>query len=361
MNIEGIQSLIFSFISEMEKREAIQKKIFITPEKNEGVNTWEREEAYSWIFADTCYYPLMERAIDGSFVLPPITQQLALPFFTDWSALDKDVLRYQWKTMKNVTLVHLKDPSDNYGDYVIRPPKKDQNLFDYLMEISQKLSKNKGCKDSFWRSLRSFLRYLIEHLPEKEIGFIEEIFPKWMKRGDECVLRIIKDTQSPIDFLLTAQILKNMAQHVISGPENIKKVAAQALAFSWICLYSAHARLMPEEKLLHSIRLKHLKEPIFNIVHPWSDHKYPTLILPSFFGDVEIPISCTLGKFLSFLPYNDSQRVFSSPLPSLRRAFNRAVKEIPEIEDLGKITFLRITSFPHEHIQFLTNKEHQVP
>jgi hypothetical protein len=338
MDLKKIQSLLLSFNEEIENQKSFPEELLQEPK---NIEVREKAAAYCWIFADKTYSPLMGRAPDQSFCISSITQRKALPLFAEWGALERNVFKYQLKSMALAGL------PENSEEYIIPLPEKDQTLFDYLMEISQKIAKNKGCKDSFWQSLRNFLSYIRETLPDDALEFIEAIFPKSMKTGAECSVRIIPDTQHPIDIVVTAQILKNLSQQVFSAPENIQKISAQALAFSWICLYSAHSRLMPEEKLLHLICQKDLKAPSFKILQPQSAFLYPTLILPSFFGDVEIPISEMLEKFLRLLPYSDSERFFSSPLTSLRRSFNRAVKEIPNVSELERITFAGMTNFSY--------------
>ena len=130
-------------------------------------------------------------------------------------------------------------------------------------------------------------------------------------------------------------------------------MAAEALAFAWICHAVGSSRLMTlttEESILNSL-LSSLKA-----IELKGGEKYfqPEcyITIPTFYGPIDVPISKVLYDFLIALPRDQhSKKIFSKPLSSLLRTFyDKGVFPSDRARKLGKITFRTFTSQPHEAI-----------
>jgi len=327
-----IKDVLNEFLSQMKKKEELWGSLGSSIAGTSGFgderveDSWPRKEACCWIFADL--YDHFAR-FDRTAPTVDVASKLAEPIYQAWLNLGLEC--------------------QIYPKYIIKRPKKDDNIEVYLRRISSKIHRDKSCKSYRWESLRSFASYLRQIYPKDEQGFIEEIFPEEMELFCGRIKRIEPPTVYPIDIYTTANILKGLASTVLEGRATARFCAAEALGLAWICLTSARRRLPTQWKLISEI-------PFDCLIPMGSSNNLdkmdrPLLMVPTFYGPSPVPISSTMFNYLkaiqNILP-NPREGFVQSHPKSLQRSLDNAVNKLPSAANLGKVTFLTLLSHPHE-------------
>ena len=253
------------------------------------------------------------------------------------------------------------------GRKSIPPPiDEDINLLDHLLYLANEIYKNNEKRNNWKRSLNSFLNYLRQDMPSENLGILESIFPyekeirpdytlRKTEKGIEkiqisLILRNIENEEYPIDILAYSEIIQILINTTLYGRANAQLIAAEALGLTWLCFTNARMHLFTQETYLHATPLTALKK---------NDEKQYVVQLKSLFGDIEVCISETIYNFFRILSVNSNQSsIFSRPLSSLRRAFNKAVNKSSQIVALresfkqrnvefAKITFKTMMQMPY--------------
>ena len=323
------KKILKNFNNRIQARKKIAKSMDQSfPELNDSnIDRWTRDECYIWINAEPGYDLI--KPSQEKLLIPEIFSQPALQFYREW--LDKNL-----------------DIQD-YKQYIIDPPLKNHTLLQYLHHLHKLISIKRKLTARWKTSLRSFANFIRkEYLPE-ETGFLDIIFPKKMDFFRGKVIRKIPLEVYPIDILDTCSILKQLAYYILNGRPNFQQSAAEALALAWICLTSAKARTLTEEKLLHTITSNHLKIKKTPTKHnPNSDTHY--LHLPTLFWEEKIIISKTLYDYLLALCQTNQGLLFKRSLKKLRDSFNNIIVKSKLSANPAEISFLTFLSEPHDAI-----------
>lgn len=216
-------------------------------------------------------------------------------------------------------------------------------------------------KRAVWiKSLKSFLQYIREDTPFEIQGTLDCIFPykmkinredlpcyapdTFVKREHGFILRNVNEPVYPIDVFAAAEILQNLAKAVLEGRPNGQYTAAEALGFAWLCHAVGFARVMTQEKVIHTTSLQALK----TIDSTEETKQYPNhfITIQTFHGLKDIPISKTLFDFLTALPRSEGDdSIFSKPISTLLRTlYDKGVSGSERAKSLGKITFRKFMS-----------------
>lgn len=293
---------------------------------------WIEDNAYTWIYAEAWHYGQLMQYPKNTEI-PKYYLQQALPIYEDWLNEEKDI---------------------TYRGTIIPAP-GDVNLHKYLVFLAECIQ-DKNEKRTVWiKSLKSFLQYIREDIPFELQGSLDCIFPykmeirrseklQWTEDGIikiECgfILRNIEDTVYPIDVLIAAEILQNLAMEVLEGRPNGQHTAAEALGFAWLCHVVGSARLMTREKIVYNTSLKALRT--IDSTDGSSGLPIHFITISTFNGLKEIPISKTLYDFLVALPRSgDDDSIFSKPISTLLRTlYDKGISQSERARSLGKITF----------------------
>jgi hypothetical protein len=253
----------------------------------------------------------------------------------------------------------------SFPKYYLNKPKKDETLHDYLHRLQEIIATKKKIHFIWERGLNSFLHELRKAHTRQEIAFLELIFPEekeirkstaieWVQVGKSTweprevpfgqIARKISPCIYPIFIITAADILRELANVVLYGRPNAKLTAAITLGLCWVCLVHARLRLPIELKNLLNIPRKNLIKPSDDIPH--------TLLLPTIFGNMPMPVSYTIWNYLDALSgiqeANNRTSIFQSPIKSLYRCLERTIKRLNLDPAKGKITFQTYLSQPVE-------------
>jgi len=316
--LEEVKKILVWFQEQLKKKERIWKQ--------SAPDAWSCEEAYCWIYADSNY---AFSQCDRSTPIIEAAKQLARPYYDKWLDLERDC--------------------QSIHGYIIPPPASEDTLQSYLEQLSVEIRAEGRCKTIRWKSLRSFTFLLHEKLPKGQLGFIEVIFPERMEIFDGKVIRIVDKTVYPVDIIIACKILQKLAHMALEGRANAQQSAATTLGLAWMCLCSSRKRLPTELILIHGATASSVRLPVPDTKN--EEEPKGSLALPTLCGPFAIPISKELANYLvalSLLSPPSMGTIIGSPLGSLHRTFQRAVDQVPEAAQLGKITFLTFMSHPHE-------------
>lgn len=306
------------------------------------------EDAYKWLHFEA-WHPraLMHRPKPNP--LPDYYHQPAIHLYLEWLDLDRNII--------------------DRGEIIPRPGES-CSLIDYLRELEYKITDE--CEDrAVWiRSLKSFLQYIREDVPDKTmLGGVNTIFPNDMiiqdnhvfertEKGIEkirrqVILRYVLPAVYPIDIQMAAKIIKSLFNNVFVGRSNSQRSIAEALGFAWVCHAVASAHVMTEENELFNLKITDLVAPPSGAEKNWFFPEY-FLRVPSINGPVEVPISKAFHDYLLRLPRKEAnENIFSLPWRTVYRTFlNKGVLPTcgSDNSKFANLTFLTFMSQPHHGI-----------
>ena len=228
---------------------------------------------------------------------------------------------------------------DNRFD--IPAPKRNESLFSFIVRLAQLFEDSKIGERLALRALNSFLNFVRTKYPASEVAFLEQIFPK--KRGsiEGKIIRRITQEVLPISQERTCELLVKLAQMCRYGAPTGQLSAAESLGLCWMCLTASRLRLP-----IYLTTLWATKASAIDL-----EGDFPTLYLPTFFGDSKIRISHHVARFLQLLSSIQSKRprdtILQRPLRTLAVTFDTALKgQSSEPED-GNITYVSLLTPPH--------------
>lgn len=188
-----------------------------------------------------------------------------------------------------------------------------------------------------WRAFKSFLAYM-HNLSNEEIAFLEQIFPVKMDICHGRIIRKIAPEVYPIPQETARNLLVELAKMCRYSRPNAQLTAAESLGFCWLCLACSRLRL--------PVNLKTIWATKATALH--LDDEFPTLLVPTLFGDRKIRISHRIAKFLyalSCIPSKKSREtILQRPFRSLTRTFDIALKNAAPKPEYGNITYVSLLS-----------------
>lgn len=227
-----------------------------------------------------------------------------------------------------------------FKKFKFEKPLKEESLIQYLQRIAIMMEKEGPFARLEWRAFKSFLIFL-RKLPLEAKGFIEEIFPQKMDIQHGRIVRRVPPEIHSIPQGVAAEVLKELARRCRFDRRNAQLTAAESLGLCWMCLSASRLRLPIHLEALFSINPEALQ----------LDEEFPILLVPAFFGDRRIRISRRVAKFLHLLSRIPSKKpretILQSPLRSLTRTFEVALKDISPNPEFGNITYVSLLSPPH--------------
>jgi hypothetical protein len=228
----------------------------------------------------------------------------------------------------------------DFEEFELETPLEDEILRDYIVRISILVEEEgKGARLE-WRALKSFLAYMRKIAPE-EIAFIEQVFPQKMDIYYGRIIRKITPEVYPIPQEIAYNILYELARMATKGRSNAILSALESLGLCWLCLTASRLRLPTYLELIEKTKMTAIT----------LDGDYPTMLVPTLFGDRKIRISKRLAKFfiaLSKIPSKTSREtILQSPKRSLTRTFDRALQNCAINPNHGNITYVTLLSSPH--------------
>ncbi len=308
------------------------------------------EEAYQWLYFDA-WHPRAMMHRPKINPLPDYYHQLAIHLYEEWLELNRNII--------------------DRGE-IIPEPMEDCSLITYLRLLETKIIN--GCENRvvWMSSLKSFLQYLREDIPHKNmLGWLDSIFPykmeireHWVSERTEngvekvkrqVILRNILPAVYPIDIQATSNIIKNLFKNSLEGRSNSQHSAAEALGFAWVCHAAAATQIMVEEQDLFEIKITDLIPPEPGMEKQWFKPEY-YLRISSKNGFVNVPISKNLYMYLLALPrQSNSEYIFCLPWRTLYRTLlnkgvRRRLNSGSHMND--NISFLTLMSQPHYAIGY---------
>lgn len=328
-DLEPSKSVLRQFLSDLESVQkmccsisgpklatafSINDRSPIFDDQDKTISSEIEEEVYRWLYFEA-WHPRAMMHRPKINPLPEYYHQLAIHLYEEWIELNRNVI--------------------DRGE-IIPEPMENCSLITYLRLLETKITHECENRVVWIGSLKSFLQYLREDIPHKNmLGGLDSIFPykmeireHWVlektKNGIEkikrqIILRNILPTVYPIDIQATSNILKNLFRTVLEGRSNSQHSAAEALGFAWVCHAAASAQIMVEEKDLFELKVTDLIAPKYGTAKEWFKPEY-YLRISSNNGFVNAPISQNLYKYLLALPrQSNSKHIFCLPWRSLYR------------------------------------------
>lgn len=227
-----------------------------------------------------------------------------------------------------------------FADFEFENPHEGESLIEFILRMAKIVEEEGPCARLEWRAMKSFLAYL-RNIALEEIAFIEQIFPQKMDVIHGRIIRKIAPEVPSIPEETAGTILMGLAHRCRFGRRNAHLTAAESLGLSWFCLTASRLRLPIHIEALKDIKIKSLQ----------LDGEFPTLLIPTFFGDRCIRISNRVAKFLRALSLIPSTKpretILQSPLRSLTRTFAGVVDDVSPNPAFGNITYVSLLSPPH--------------
>lgn len=327
--IEDIKILINKFKRDLavkERRWGSFDDASIDPQLIYSSNAhWKREEAYSWIYFDANVYRLKSsEQLKISIAESPLMKIYSLPakkFWLEWTKLEREIY---------------------YRKDTISEPIEDESIWTYLQNLSDHVIKN-GDQINWWRSLRSFLTFVRTSLTKEHQGLLEILFPREMELLEGKLIRKMKKQTHPIDIFSASKVIQVLINAFLEQKLEIRaKTILFTLGLVWMCLTTSRQRLPTELNLIYES--KHS-----SLISRNEETKDPLFLFqaPTFFGGIDIPISCYCYEFLTILGRMSpsSKTLLPMTLRSLQRTFNDVVQNSLKMENLSLLTLL---SHPRE-------------
>lgn len=229
----------------------------------------------------------------------------------------------------------------DFSEFTIPSPQKDELLLSYLNRLAS-ITEEKGKGHPLaWRALKSFLAFLRTYYTSEEITFIEHIFPQKMDFKENTIIRKVHEEVYPISQEMASELLLELVNACLDGRPNAQHTVAECLGFCWLCLTASRLRLPITIESLIAIKRIALRKG-----------RYPTIEIPTLFGNRKIRVSRRLADFLDALSKTPSKNprdtILQKPLRSLTRAFEKALQKTTFCVEFGNFTFVTLLSPPHQ-------------
>lgn len=228
-----------------------------------------------------------------------------------------------------------------FADFAFEKPHKGESLIHFIRRMARIVEEEWPCARLKWRALKSLLAYLRRNTPLEETAFIEQIFPQKMDITHGKIIRKIAPEVPPIPEEVAGTVLMELSHRCRFGRRNALLTALESLGLSWLCLIASQLQLPIHLETLKSIKIKALH----------LDGEFPTLLIPTFFGERRQRISNRVANFLHALSLIPSTKpretILQSPLRSLTRTFASVLEDISPNPALGNITYVSLLSPPH--------------
>jgi hypothetical protein len=344
MNIElfPLKELILLFRNELSQRVLWEQGITPISSTQDPLQSWEKTEAYSWIFFETNY--LFFWGASDKFYrqyhsdsYPDCLLQDAGRIYSKWGMQERIVSGCPSITARTKEIY-------KYKKYGIPEPLPNKSLIEYIKDLRNLVSEKTYSRKMWRESLASFLEYVRTSIPQECQGHIDIIFPEDRAFYSKTIIRLIRKEKFPTNIIFASQMLKNLSEAILQGDKRTQYTAVEALAFSWLCLASARLQHPTTIKLLLTFNFTSLAKENCpeRIAFP---HRY-VIKVPTLFGDIPAEISEGHFNYLSLIAKN--QQTFKSSQRSLERLLDRAVNQLPLKPKDGEITFTTLTSWPNE-------------
>lgn len=152
--------------------------------------------------------------------------------------------------------------------------------------------------------------------------------------------RIQSETPS-IPQETAVEIFRGLAYRCRFGRRNSQFTAAESLGLCWLCLTASRLRLP-----IYFNSVKDIKTTALQL-----DGEFPILLVPTFFGERPVRISCRIAKFLYRLSLIPSKKpretILQSPSRGLTRTFDAVLNKISPNPEFGNITYVSFLKPPH--------------
>lgn len=327
--LQTAQDVLTDLENDLAKIRALWKQIEIDNPGFDPVSEehWKIRHARSWLHGAT---EILEsnQLEQWIFDHPPLSETAkssAIKCIAHWK---------EWLAMKDAYY-------EPFEDFEFEEPTEGESLIDFILRMARIIEEEGPLARLEWRALKSFLSYL-RNISLEEIAFIEQIFPQKMDVIHGRIIRKITPETPSIPVESAGVMLMRLAHKCRFGRRNAHLTAAESLGLSWLCLTASRLRLPIHLETLKSIKTKALH----------LDGEFPTLLIPTFFGERLIRISRRLAKFLHALSLIPSavqrETILQSPFRSLTRTFAGVLKEISPNPVFGNITYMSLLSPPHQ-------------
>lgn len=350
-NIEPLKKILLSFKDALENLLELEKGI-TSISGDDPIPLWQKNQLYSWIFFESQYlffWGTSEKTKKENQKrdLPKALLEKAEIYYSKWR--DKEI-----KVQGYPTITPRLKETLRYCLHGIPKPEPEETLIRYIERLRNLVSPKTYLKKIWEESLGSFLEFVRFYLPTEHHGFIDVIFPENRTFYSDIIIRLIRKDKFPTNIVVVGEVLRSLAEDVLSGDPRTQHCSAETLAFAWICLTSSRLQLPTGIKLLFNFNASLLKteEKPERLLFP-TRH---LLQVPTLFGNIPMEISKQLFEYLSTLSEinQGSTPFFKSSERSLRRAFDRATKKLDLPSEHGELTFTTLTSFPTENFHHRT-------
>jgi len=360
-NFDEIMKILSQFQEKLEqKQHFFESTRSLNPDfEPVSEDSWRKELARCWIYGTDNVGTILNAPLPKFPYLSETAQSPASKHYAEWQeSIEKNAA-----PDSHYTEYFLNE--EEFGSSHLHEPKPKEPLYDYILRLRDIIEKSEKIHFLWERGFSSFLDHLRRTLAKKQIAFLELIFPEDMelRPRTRCeavqtgkytweieetpahlIARKISPCRFPVYICTAADTLHELANTVLNGRRNAKLTAAETLGLCWSALTCARRQLpLKLDDLLHLSKNAITIEP---------NKLLPTLTLPSIFGGQAMPISNTIGRFLTALSNlsgtQSGKNIFQSPEESLYRCLRRAVKKLNLDPKKGKITFQTFLSQPVE-------------
>ncbi len=320
-------------------QQAIEEKKLVRDEIKKLNPDWEQLSDENWIQQESrCWLHGATEVLESTelekwlFDNPPLSNTA--------NEKAEKIIKY-WKAwLKQTNKYHRIFGNGYFAKVKLEKPVKNETLREYFIRTATTLeTKGKGTRLE-WRAFKNLLEYM-RNIDPQEIAFIEQIFPKKMDVYFGKIIRKIAPEVYPISQEVARDILCELTQMAIKGRPDSRLSALESLGLFWLCLTASRLRLPTYLELVERTKVSAI----------CINGPYPTMLVPTLFGEREIRISDRVARFfiaLSKIPSKEPREtILQSPKRSLTRAFDRALRNCEINPDYGNITYVTMLSTPH--------------
>lgn len=360
-NLDDVTKILCQLQEDLEKKKHFYESTRLLNPNFSPVSedSYRKELARCWIYGTDDIGTILMAPLPKIPFQSDVSKSLASTHYSDWQTI------LESNASPDSLYIEYFLDAEEFPEYHLEEPDNKETLYDYITRL-QDIVENKEKIPFYWeRALSSFLNYLRQTNPKKQIAFLELIFPedmeirrittyKEVKTGKltsklqkfSCgqIARKIPPSVHPIFIVTAADIIRELVNTVLEGKQNARLGAAEALGMCWICLTCARLRVPIALNDLISLPAKALERS--------SDIKLPLLSLPTIFDCLPVPCSETIWrclKALSEIPGAQPRlTIFQSSEESLYRTLRRTKQKLGIGQTKGEITYKSFLSHPVE-------------
>lgn len=345
-NLENLAAHLMKIVARLEGWESFYNS---TGRSIVSDHTCDIEIAQTWIYATDRLSALFMRPLPKVCLSSNPKKVFASECYQQWQ---KDVNEKE----SGYSDCFIEDkPDSHYGKHQISSPKLEESLKDYIYRLRDQVESKQKISFYYERNLSSFLSFLRQQRPHKEVAFIEHIFPRDMNispytrqektssgefEDTPChiITRKVSQNAYPIEVSATAAILRMLCQNSLNGRVNTRMAHLETLGFCWVLTAASRLQVQMQVKDFEVLTIKHLDTSTFD------------LKVPTYFGIIRVPISRELTEYLIMLHQCSKQnsrdnRIFRCSQRTRERTLQASV-ETCELLHLNPITFQTFLSTP---------------